>query len=244
MVTAKPWRLDSTLRLVLGLFVSFFCGLFIVTVARLIWKEEFVEKYMINIIIASVAFQGMGLVLIARFLRQHQVGWQEAFGFGNELGWAIVLGLCVGVIVMPTMHWLQWVWVETLTRMHISVEEQEAVKLLRENHSPFQLIYMILVAVVFAPLTEEMFFRGILYPFIKQRGYPQAALWGTALLFALAHGNVAVFLPLLFLAVTLALLYEWTNNLLACILVHAVFNAANFLLLFLPVLTEKLPAHP
>mgnify|MGYP001593282845 CR=1 FL=1 len=65
-------------------------------------------------------------------------------------------------------------------------------------------------------------------PAIKQRGWPRLALWGTSLLFALTHANTATFLPLAFLAMVLVFLYERTGNLLAPILTHSLFNAANY----------------
>jgi hypothetical protein len=87
-----------------------------------------------------------------------------------------------------------------------------------------------LAAVLLAPVVEEILFRGILYPAIKQRGYPGFALWGTSLLFAAIHSNLMTFVPLTVLALALVWLYEKTDTLLAPIAAHAVFNAANFFL--------------
>jgi uncharacterized protein len=82
---------------------------------------------------------------------------------------------------------------------------------------------------VFAPLVEEALFRGILYPAIKQSGWPRLALWGSSTLFALVHFNMVTFLPLLVFALVLVYLYETFQNLLVPIVTHAVFNAVNFL---------------
>ena len=62
-------------------------------------------------------------------------------------------------------------------------------------------------------------------------GFPRLALWGTALFFAVSHANLMAFLPLTFFGLVLALLYEATDNLLAPITVHALFNAINLVLL-------------
>ena len=86
-------------------------------------------------------------------------------------------------------------------------------------------------AVLLAPVAEEVLFRGILYPAIKQAGHPWVALWGTALLFAAVHMNLVTFLPLAVLALVLTALYERTNNLLAPITAHVLFNALNFVTL-------------
>jgi CAAX protease family protein len=85
---------------------------------------------------------------------------------------------------------------------------------------------------VLAPVAEEMLFRGILYPAVKQAGFPRLALWGTALLFAAVHQNLVTFVPLTVLALALAWLYERTDNLWAPITAHAMFNAMNFVILY------------
>jgi membrane protease YdiL (CAAX protease family) len=63
-------------------------------------------------------------------------------------------------------------------------------------------------------------------------GLPRIALWSSSVLFAAIHLSLPVFLPLVALAVALALLYEYTDNLLAPITAHAVFNAVNLLAFF------------
>jgi hypothetical protein len=89
------------------------------------------------------------------------------------------------------------------------------------------MIYFGVVAIVVAPVVEEILFRGILYPAIKELGRPRLALWGTAILFALSHENAMSLLPLTFLALVLTWLYERTDNLLAPI--AAVQNRCNVL---------------
>ncbi|MBT6789950.1 MAG: CPBP family intramembrane metalloprotease, partial [Verrucomicrobia bacterium] len=73
--------------------------------------------------------------------------------------------------------------------------------------------------------------RGILYPAVKQLGHPRVAVIGTALLFALFHVNLLTFASLTAVALSLIVLYEFTDNLLAPITAHAVFNASNLIML-------------
>jgi membrane protease YdiL (CAAX protease family) len=82
-------------------------------------------------------------------------------------------------------------------------------------------------------VAEELLFRGVLFPGIRDLGFPRLAVWGNSLLFAGVHLNLATFLPLLLLARVLTRLYEKTGNLVSCITAHSLFNALNFLLLFL-----------
>jgi membrane protease YdiL (CAAX protease family) len=85
-----------------------------------------------------------------------------------------------------------------------------------------------IAAILLAPFVEEVVFRGILYPSIKQSGFHRLALWGTSFFFALTHSNLMILLPLTLLAIVLTLLYETTNNLIAPIVTHSLFNAANY----------------
>ena len=82
-------------------------------------------------------------------------------------------------------------------------------------------------------MAEEFIFRGVLYPFVKQLGWPRLAWFGVSFLFALIHLDAATFVPLFVLALALTWLYEKTDNLLAPITAHGLFNAANLVLLFL-----------
>jgi len=62
---------------------------------------------------------------------------------------------------------------------------------------------------------------------------------GTSLIFAATHANLMTFIPLVLLSLALIWLYEQTDNLLAPILAHSLFNAVNF---FFLVAGQSLPA--
>jgi membrane protease YdiL (CAAX protease family) len=83
----------------------------------------------------------------------------------------------------------------------------------------------VLVAVVMAPLFEEVVFRGFLF-----RGFANSWgwVWGglaSAAVFGLAHLQLDVFVPLATLGFVLAWAYKRTGSLWACIAMHAIFNA-------------------
>jgi membrane protease YdiL (CAAX protease family) len=124
-----------------------------------------------------------------------------------------------------------------LPRLHLKPEEQQAVQTLQLASAWVARVALGAVTILLAPVAEEILFRGILYPWIKKEGFPRLALWSSALLFAAVHANLMTFLPLLVLAIALTLLYEKTDNLLAPITAHAVFNGMNFMALYyvLPV---------
>lgn len=84
-------------------------------------------------------------------------------------------------------------------------------------------LLMLLIAVV-APIAEELFFRGMLYPLLRRRWSAPMAIVLNGLLFALIH-VIPVILPgLFFVGLVLAWVRERSGSLWPCILLHALQN--------------------
>jgi len=179
--------------------------------------------------IRVLSFQGVTLLLVHRFLRDHETNWVTGFGLGHRAGMAVVYGFLVASTFLPIGWLLQMGSFKLLTLLHQAPEIQPAVQALKENVQWSDRAVLGIVAIVLAPLAEETLFRGILYSAIKQAGRPQLALWLTSLAFAAVHAHAPSFLSLLLLALALTWVYEHTRNLLAPIVAHACFNAFNFI---------------
>jgi membrane protease YdiL (CAAX protease family) len=231
MLNDKPWRPELVLRLLAGLFASLMLGIIVVNGYLSLAGEAARNgnNYLITMI-GTFVFHGVALVLINVFLRQHGFTWPEAFGFNQpHLGRAMLLAFLVTLLVLPIAWSLSALCVKLLTVLHLSVEPQQAVTTLKNAQTEGQRNYYALEAVFIAPIVEELIFRGILYPAIKQRGFHKLAIWGTSIFFAAIHNSLVTLIPLTFLAVILTLLYETTRNLLAPIVAHSLFNLANYL---------------
>ena len=182
---------------------------------------------------ATLTFQGVVVVMLCFFAHRHAMNLKEAFGFNLHPGRAAMLGITVALLFVPVALGLQLAISKLAGILHIHLPEQNAVSLLKLAHSWPDRAAFGFMAIIAAPLAEEGLFRGVFYPVIKRLGFPNAALWITSLSFALIHGNVMIFIPLVVLAIVLVKLYEYTGNLLTCIVCHASFNAFNFVMLFL-----------
>jgi membrane protease YdiL (CAAX protease family) len=93
------------------------------------------------------------------------------------------------------------------------------------------LAIMVVLAVVIAPVTEELVFRVGLFRWLRTRPLRGVALFVPAAGFAALHGYLAVFLPIVVLAVCLALAYERSGHPLVPITAHALFNLNTVVLL-------------
>ncbi len=232
---SRPWPPEALPRRLMPLMVCAYSGLFLGMWVQQASGVGAAESSIWQVIVASLSFQGAGLVLIARFVRAHHVTWSEAFGFANHQGKAVLFGTLVALLFLPLGWGLQQASALMMTHLphfKLQPEEQLPVRVLRVSMSWPGRLTLGAAAILLAPVAEEMLFRGILYPAVKQLGFPRLALWGSALLFAAVHMNAVTFVPLTVLAVVLTALYERTDNLLAPIIAHALFNALNFITLF------------
>ncbi|MED6314723.1 MAG: CPBP family intramembrane glutamic endopeptidase [Verrucomicrobiota bacterium] len=172
-----------------------------------------------------------------RRVYRQSLRFADAFGFarGNTVR-CLLLGLGTGLMLVIIAMMLAWCTNELLKAFGDEAEPQKLVTLIAEEAAKSDrtasLIFFVVMAVAVAPIAEEILFRGILYPVIKQIGHPSLAAIGTAILFALFHVNLLTFASLTVVALGLIAVYELTDNLLAPITAHAVFNASNLIMLF------------
>jgi membrane protease YdiL (CAAX protease family) len=231
LLIGKPWPAESFGRRLLALVLCAYAGLFLGAWAQRLSGQNAADLSIWRMVLATLCFQGASLFLIARFLHEQQSTWRTGFGMLNRPRHAMLLGLVVALIFLPLGWGLQQASALVMTHLpHLKLEPQEQlpVHALRTSMSIGGRLALGVAAVLLAPVAEEALFRGILYPGIKQFGFPRLALWGTSLLFAAVHMNAVTFAPLASLALVLTLLYERTDNLLAPITAHILFNALNF----------------
>jgi uncharacterized protein len=235
MLSEKPWRIEAVLQFCAGLFACFFLGIAISGVLQKTGVNGFKKPDDFgNILLATLSFQGATWLLMFFFLRQHQLGWRDAFGFrGGKTARAFALAIGVVIVILPIALGLESASAFALEKIGLAPEDQTAVQLLVDAKSWWTRVYLGFFAVVLAPVAEEFIFRGVLFPFVKQLGYPRLAWFGVSALFALIHADAAIFLPLFVFALALTWLYEKTDNLLAPIVAHGLFNAANLVVLSL-----------
>jgi membrane protease YdiL (CAAX protease family) len=235
MLSEKPWKPERVVLFLLGTVV-FFGWVSLAGGAAQHYSNngKLDENSLEYLVIVTMSLHGSILLATAVTLWWFHVSWRDAFGFGSGgTGRAMVLGALAGVVFLPVGLALQLLSVEILNALHRDVPVQEAVQTMQNADTLDCRVYFIVFSVLIAPMAEEILFRGVLYPAIKQFGFPRSALWGTSVLFAAIHVNVPIFLPLLALGLALALLYEATNNLLATITAHGLFNAVNIVVFYL-----------
>jgi len=158
-------------------------------------------------------------------LRVARVKTTEAFGVSiKSLGSALFRGLVFLLALIPPVWLLAWMSQAICEALRLPVEPQDMAQLFLGTDSLATRIAIAVLAIAAAPLFEELFFRGLAYPALKQKIGPVPAMLLTSLAFAAIHFHSLSFLPLAGLAVGLTLAYEVTDNLAVPIVMHSLFN--------------------
>jgi membrane protease YdiL (CAAX protease family) len=108
---------------------------------------------------------------------------------------------------------------------------QDTVEAFRKSVDWGFRILMGFMAIVIAPVTEELIFRGFVYGVAKRFTDRWFATIFSAVMFSIVHMHVGSAPELFVLGVGFALAYEQTGCLLVPVFMHMIFNAWNIFLL-------------
>jgi membrane protease YdiL (CAAX protease family) len=178
---------------------------------------------------ATVAFCGVAILLIVVMVSSRGRSLTAAFGLtaGRPLGVALTAVACLA-FTYPLVELAVWIATEL---GGAASENDDMVQYFRSELGSTDLAWAIVMAVVAAPLFEELVFRGYLYGVIKRH---VGSLWSgltTALFFAAVHQNLPAFPAYFLLGLALVLAYEIAGSLWAPIAMHMIFNSITVVII-------------
>src|SRR5262245_39042250 len=140
------------------------------------------------------------LLPVVMILGWKRISWRYlGFGTFEPAIIGIGCGLIIAAYVFIILHNL------ILVALGVDTQGEEILKVFAELDSP---AWFILVGVVFAPIVEEIFFRGFLFQGFRQRyGWISGIVISSAI-FAAAHFDLVAFIPTFILGAVLAYLYH------------------------------------
>lgn len=147
-------------------------------------------------------------------------------------------GLVTFVIALPLVTGVNLLSLYLLDLAGLPAQQQDLLRLFAEADSSALLATMIALAVLIAPIAEELLFRATFFRYLRTRVPRLVALLLPGTIFAALHvdwanyDGLASFLPLITLAVVFSLAYERTGRIATAMIAHACFNLHTILLLF------------
>lgn len=147
--------------------------------------------------------------------RYHQTLWRAIRWDWPKKHWAMLIGVAVGTLIMS----------KALERLVPFPKEGPFEQFFK---NPLDAYAFAVLATVFAPFMEELFFRGFLYPVLARRLGIVSGVLLTAFPFALIHyfeykswGPVLI---IFLVGVVLTLVRAKTGSVAASFIVHAIYN--------------------
>ncbi|KWW28999.1 MAG: hypothetical protein AUK63_1720 [bacterium P3] len=185
--------------------------------------------------------------LLPSLLFAHLFHGGTAF-FGCTIGrrqWTLVaIGIASLLLLTPAVDWLsvwnnswhwggRWAAVETQLRGAAAQAEALTLQLLTMPR-PGDLLLCLLVVALVPAVCEEVLFRGVIQQTLQLHWRNiHAAVWTTALIFSLLHGDLFALLPRMALGALLGYLYALSGSLSVSAAVHFVNNAVIVILHYL-----------
>lgn len=220
----KPAELSAALALGWSLLVT--CGL--VSVAMVV-SLLFGSSNMALVVAGPAEFLVMfpAAKLIARFYGDPNP--RQAFALGGVSPVELVIGATLGIFLHLPAGYLS-----TLVEQRFPTPPdvlRAQLHAFSPSSGPIAGAMLLSVAVL-VPVVEELFFRGALFSALLRTGPAFVAIWTTSIAFALAHQEPRNWAPLLLVAVVLGELRRRGRSIWAGVALHAAFNAATLLFVF------------
>jgi hypothetical protein len=149
-----------------------------------------------------------------------------------------VSGLATFLIALPALHATANAWQYFLQLCGLPIDHQDLIGMFAHADSPWLLTILIVLAVIIAPLTEELVFRAGLFRYFRTRMPRSVALVAPSVFFATLHVNwatlqgLASLAPLVVLAIAFSIAYERTGQIGTAIVAHALFNLNTVVMIF------------
>lgn len=165
------------------------------------------------------------------------------------LRWGSVVrtGVVTFLISVPLVHGTGIAWEALLKAFDIPAQPQDLIRLFAEAESPLFIVVIVSLAVILAPISEELIFRAGIFRFLRHRVPKWIALLLPGIFFAALHVNwvsgegLASFAPLVMLALLYSLALERTGHIGTTIVAHALFNLNTVIMVFCGLGIEPAP---
>lgn len=183
------------------------------------------ERDLVNGVACQALAYLVGIFLILR-VHAPEASIRELLGFRGTHPAFYPLAIALGVALEAPVNRVYQV---IDARWPTSAKQEEALLEILAGAGTAERILIGLAIVAVGPLIEEMFFRGAIFSPMRRRHGPLAVAALTGALFAVAHVQWQVFVPIGIVGVVLGFVRATSGSLWPALLLHATFNAPPFI---------------
>ena len=183
----------------------------------------------LTVALGASLFLELAMLLSAVYfsVRKYGVPW-AVLGLRRPAkgGFWLTLGVAVGLVIVALM--INFAYFAALGA--VGVHPDTSIEEIFQSAGP--LVMLFVLSLVFAPLMEEVFFRGFVFGGLRGRWGVAWAAVASGLLFSVAHignpGTIYLIPPVAAIGAVFAWGYAYTDSLLTSWLAHFLFNLIAF----------------
>lgn len=195
--------------------ITIICAGILATISGTSMDFIFSEKHCFSLQAVSQIFTIIALYFIFKSFNKNlfkmckfnKLSKKEVFDvIGLSLGLKLIIG-CISFVIFYSFF------------SHTGTEALDFIE------KSLSLSFGAIISVVFiGPVFEEIVFRGLCIGFLKKKVGVVATIFTQAILFGMAHGNMAQFIDASILGIFLGLLVLYTNSIYSSIICHIIYN--------------------
>jgi membrane protease YdiL (CAAX protease family) len=219
-----PWTLRDVF-VGAGWFIGlFFVGQMAVVPVALAFGTESKQLYITAFVMGAVVQVAIAAVAVGLTIRRYGGGWEQ-LGVRrprwSTLGWAAIalfgsLAVSAAYNAVLIAFDLDFLQAECAEQIPDSVREDPAL-----------LALAAFTVIMFAPICEELFFRGFVFPGLGRVFGIALGIILSGLIFSSAHLLYKSFIPIAGVGMLFALSYSRSGNILSSIGAHFAFNSLS-----------------
>jgi uncharacterized protein len=184
-----------------------------------------------NTILGIVVYGIILLLVWVVTVRKYRVDW-SALGLRRPPGlyWALALPILIGMYIAAGI--ISSIIVKLFYGGKATNPQVQDITG-GGSFSWTKLVLALVTASVAAPFVEEIFFRGVLFGWLRTRWGAVPAVLLSAALFSGAHAIPLILASIFVVGLTLAIVYEKTKSTVATMTLHSLFNTVGVVLVFI-----------
>jgi membrane protease YdiL (CAAX protease family) len=187
-------------------------------------KGYYLYSYLVQFT-ATIVFVYLFAVLFPRGkwrdLGVRKARWKDIGRYG-------IMGGCLLIIMVLVMGLV-------IKYFQPNLAPQQIEEMLRSVTKLSDFIVIVITGVVLAPIAEELFYRGMIYPLFRKHLGPGGGALMAGLVFGLAHWDLWRAIPLAIGGAILCYIYEKSNSILVSMVAHGVWNGFMCLTIYFSI---------
>ncbi|MBL7157896.1 MAG: CPBP family intramembrane metalloprotease [Candidatus Omnitrophica bacterium] len=240
-----PWTLaDSAKIVILGFSLAYFFFILLAlagSAMSFFFKVKFtlMKNDNFRMIFDTIVLDFFVLTAVLAFLWRVHRKKIVSLGLGAKNALKNVFyGACGYLAILPVILLVGVIAYIVLNMLKLKPPPQPIVELFLVEKNIAFIFVASLIASIFGPVIEEIFFRGVLYNALKRKVGIFGGIMITSVLFSFLHTHAMTyflvgFIPITILGVVLAYLYERTGSLVPSITLHVLNNLGGVIMVFL-----------